>query len=426
MITRILSALEKNGISTYLISESVQESVELFFIKKKLDMRREKKTKECQVTVYREFEKDGKKMLGSSTILIENSMTSEEIDKKLKDAYFASSFVCNPYYELIEGEKKELMIVNSSLQNASLAENAKKMTEALFEEDNKEDVFINSAELFVVKTINHIVNSKGVDVSYVINQVNGEFVVQCEKPQDVETYQSFRYDELETEALKAKVVHTLEMTKARSRAAAAPQAGSYKVILSGEYVKELLSFYVSRSSASMIYPKYSSYQIGTKVQGEEVKGERLTIKLKAKAPYSSEGIPMIDRTLLEEGELKTIHGSCRFSYYLKTEPTGFYFNYVMPAGTKSIEEMKKETTKCLHIVNFSDFQMDSFTGHFGGEIRLAFLIEGDKVTEVTGGSINGSILEVQDELIFSTEMQVEKGFEGPLAVCLKEVNVAGC
>lgn len=425
MITKILSALKQNQILTYLISEYTTESIELFFIKKRLDMHREKYIHNYEVTVYHEFEKDNKKMLGSSTISIQSGMTMEEINNKLKDAYFAASFVCNPYYELMEGEQKEPIIVKSSLAETSLSQNAKKMTQALFEEDNKKDAFLNSAELFVIRTTKHIINSRGVDVSYTTNQVNGEFVAQCKEPQDVELYQNFHYDELDIEALKAKVKNTLEMTKARAKAVKAPEAGSYQIILSGEYVKELLGFYISRSSSGMIYPKYSSYEIGTKVQGEEVQGEDLTITLKAKEPYSQEGIPMIDRTLFEQGELKTIHGGCRFAYYLGTTPTGTYSNYVMPAGTKSIEEMKKESGICLHIVNFSDFQMDAFTGHFGGEIRLAFLIDEDNITPVTGGSINGSILEVQNNLTFSTEIQIEKGFQGPLAVSLNGITVAG-
>ena len=76
-------------------------------------------------------------------------------------------------------------------------------------------------------------------------------------------------------------------------------------------------------------------------------------------------------------------------------------------------------------VNFSDFQMDTFDGHFGGEIRLGFLYDGEKRIPVTGGSINGSILDAQKNLVFSRETQVEKNFQGPAAVCLEGVNVAG-
>ena len=74
----------------------------------------------------------------------------------------------------------------------------------------------------------------------------------------------------------------------------------------------------------------------------------------------------------------------------------------------------------------SDFQMDEASGHFGGEIRLAYLIDGDgKATPVTGGSVNGSILEAQKNLVFSKERYLTAGYDGPYAVRLKNVSVAG-
>ena len=88
-----------------------------------------------------------------------------------------------------------------------------------------------------------------------------------------------------------------------------------------------------------------------------------------------------------------------------------------------LEQMKQGAY--LHIVSFSDFQMDDFTGHFGGEIRLAFLSDGEKVIPVTGGSVNGSILEVQDRMIFSKERYTNSRYDGPMAVVMDGVQVAG-
>lgn len=426
MINKILTALKENRIQTYQINENTEESVELFFIRKNLDMRREKKVHHCQVTVYREFEKDGQRMLGSSVVSIENGMTDGEIGKKLADAYFAASFVCNPYYELYEGTEEAAPAGHSSLEQGTAAGNAAVMAKAIFAEDSQEDVFLNTVELFAQRSHVHVLNSRGVDVSFTKDQVYGEFVAQCIRPQNVETYRDFSYDQLDTEAMEAKVKEAFEMTKARANASFAPKAGNYRVILSGGQVRELLDFYITRSSAAAIYPKYSTYHIGMKVQGDKVMGDRLNMTLKAKEPYSSEGIVMKDRPLLVDGELKTIHGNSRFSYYLGMEPTGSYTAVSMPAGHQTLAELKQGDGPCLHVVNFSSFEMNPFTGRFGGEIRLAFLIEGEKVTPVTGGSINGSILELQDNLAFSKEMQTEQGFEGPFAVCLYGVSVAGC
>ena len=423
LINIILSALKQNNISTYLIHEDIQETVELFFIKKHLDMRRQKEVHHYTVTVFKDFENAGAKMRGSSTVGIYPGMTDEEIVSTIKDAYFAASYVNNPYYELPSGKKEECVRMESSLSAGTLAEAAGKMAEALFSEDTLEDTFINSAELFVEKIINRIVNSNGIDVSYEKYLAKGEYVIQCVTPQDVETYQSFAYENLDTQSLKDKVKQTLEITKARAQATTAPAAGDYTVILSGKHVGIICDYYLNHANASMIYPKYSNYTIGNNIQGQDVTGELLNITLKAREPYSNEGIPMSDRPLIEDGVLKTIHGTSRFAYYLGIKPTGDYHSIVLPSGTKSFDEMK--TGKYLYILNFSDFQMDDLSGHFAGEIRLALLYDGETVTPVTGGSINGNLLEAQKNLTFSKEMQKEIDFEGPFAIRLENVSVAG-
>ena len=69
--------------------------------------------------------------------------------------------------------------------------------------------------------------------------------------------------------------------------------------------------------------------------------------------------------------------------------------------------------------------MDSLGGYFGGEIRLAYLNDGETITPVTGGSVNGSIMEAQKDFIFSREKQNSTTFEGPKAVLLHQIRVAG-
>ena len=91
---------------------------------------------------------------------------------------------------------------------------------------------------------------------------------------------------------------------------------------------------------------------------------------------------------------------------------------------ESMDDMLKK--ECLYVVNFSDFQMDSFDGHFAGEIRLAYYYDGKGNVEcVTGGSVNGSIFDTQGELVFSSELQKRADFEGPKACVFKNVSVAG-
>lgn len=427
MRDRILSALKESGVESYQITETREESAELFFIRKDLDMQRLKDVRQASVTVYRDFMEGDKRMLGSATVQVQDSFTGEQMVGMFRDALYAAGFVKNPYYELYagkgngpEGHSQER---SGCLADIPLPDMAHRFAGALFEEDRESDVFLNSADIFATRTSCHILNSNGVDVSYCKGRIQGEFVAQCVAGQDVETYQDFSYDDMDTEALRKKVRETLKMTRARAQAVSAPPAGEYRVILSGAYVKDIFDYYVERSNGYMIYPKYSSFRAGCDVQGDDVQKDRINLTLKSTVPYSAEGIPMMDRELVRDGKLLLVHGSNRFAYYLNLEPTGNYDGFRAPAGSVTLEEMRREPY--LEVVNFSDFQMDTFSGHFGGEIRLAFLYDGEKRIPVTGGSVNGSILEAQKGLVFSKETQIEKSFEGPMAVCLEAINVAG-
>lgn len=424
MIGRIQKALDHCGISTWRINETVKETAELFFVKKELDTRRSKDVRKYEVTVFRDVESpEGKMLRGATSVELSPSFEGEQIEEALKGAYYAAQFAANPYYELPDPVKAPLKEKSGELVEAPLAQSAGKMARALFAPDTHTDAFVNSAEIFVMRSVQRIVASTGTDVAYTMASVTGEFVVQCREPEDVEMHSSFTYTELDEEALSDKVREALTFVRDRARAQKILKSGKYDLILSGNAVDEILSYYTSRSSASAVYSRYSSWKQGEDIQGEAA-GERVDLTLQAVTPYSGEGIPMEDLHLVEAGKLQAFHGPTRFCRYLGVKPTGRYDKTFCANGTVPFEEMKKGPV--LWAVTFSDFQMDFMTGHFGGEIRLAYLIEADgTVIPVTGGSVNGSILEGQKDLTFSAERYVTAHYEGPYAVRLKGVSIAG-
>lgn len=423
MVNRIKTALRELNIQEWTLIQDQESSCELFFVGKQLDMRRLKAAESLSLTVYRVFDKDRKAFRGSAAVQLFANMETEELKKIIEDAYGAAAFVQNPYYELYEGQKAECITLPSRLGEQSLEDSALQLAEALYRADNSSTAFINSAELFVLRNQRNIFASTGTQVSFVKYSCNGEFVVQSQEPQDVEQYFSFRYEDLETEELYKKAKQALMTVYDRARAIKTPVGGIYDLILSGEHVATLLSLYAARANASMIYPKYSDWKPGTMVQGEEVKGERLNMSLLPSAPYSGEGIPMKERALLKAGELQCIYGSNRYCRYLEVEPTGDYRRIKLANGSVALEQLKQG---CLYPVSFSDFQMDPMTGHFGGEIRLAYLYTKEGVQLLTGGSVNGSLFEKQGELSFSLETYKDASYEGPFAICIPKVNVSGC
>lgn len=425
MVTLILKILEESQVKTWLIEENCRESAELFFIKKKLDMRRIADVNTIRVTVYRDFEKDGVKCRGNAAFMVEPSMTEQEISEKCKRAYAAAAFVPNPYYEIADPVKEECTIMDSDLAEISLEEAAGKVAAAIYEADCDEKSYVNSAEVFVEREKVHILNSRGVDVSYIKYNTNGEFVGQCKEPLDVETHRSFSYDSLNTEALTGEVRETLQLTRDRALASEAPKAGTYDVILSGTYAATIFEYYADRASGSYIYQGYSDYKTGAFVQGkkEELEGQMLNLTYIPTQPFSKEGTPMKELPCIEDGVFKNIHGGVRFAHYLNVPATGAYEKLACEPGQMPFEEMKRK--KGLYVVNFSDFQMDALSGYYGGEIRLAYLNDGEKITPVTGGSISGTIYDAQKNFVFSRETQDISTFRGPKALLLKNVTVAG-
>ncbi len=421
---RIIQLLQQCGVSVYRLTDTLTEAAELYFIKKKLDIPRFKKIEIIQAEIFRDFEEDGKKYRGSTTIYMEQGLTDEEIVQKIKNAYFAASFVKNPFYELPAPSRSDLVPSSSDYKDMPLEEAAGKAADLFLSVESDARAFINSAEIFVRRSRVRILDSAGTDVSYMRDVLRGEFVAQCKEPEDVEQYRQFSYTDLDLASLKEKLEEAIRDVRLRAAALGAPEAGTRSVILTGENLRELLNFYMARSASDMVYPGYSTWKEGDVVQGEDQGGERLNLTLASARPFSSEGIPMRNRPLLRDGVLCTVHGGSRFAHYLGIEPTGSYEKVLLDAGTMSLEDMRK--TGALETVSFSDFQTDEMDGHFAGEIRLALQRgETGETIPLTGGSVNGSLLESQGRMIFSRERYRDASYEGPLAVLIPDVRIAG-
>lgn len=417
MIETIKKALADIGAAHYLIRLSREEASELFFIRARRDMTRIKDVTRASVTVYRDFEADGKRMRGEAEATVFPGMAGDALQAVLKTAYDAAGHVKNPWFELadpVTGAAEEPEIDLTQAANA--------LATGLFGAD-AEDAFVNSAEVFAIRRTVHIVSSRGTDVRYVKHFFKGEFVAQCVTPEDVELYDSFTYDTPDVRALERAAGLLVTAARDRARAKDAPKAGTYALILTGKHLATVLSAYLEKAAARMVYAKYSNYEVGASAQGTDVCGEKLNMTLCAWEPYSSEGIPMRDRVLLRDGKIEALYGATRDCRYLGIEPTGGYASVRVDNGTISFDEMKKQPY--IHPVAFSDFQMDPFSGHFGGEIRLAYVFDGTDTRLVTGGSINGSLFDVQKSLTFSKERYQDAAYEGPLAALLPDVRIAG-
>ena len=98
-----------------------------------------------------------------------------------------------------------------------------------------------------------------------------------------------------------------------------------------------------------------------------------------------------------------------------------YENIRVNNGSLSLEELKNR--RCLMPVAFSDFQMDSMSGRFGGEIRLAYYCDGETVTPVTGISISGSVTEALSTIRLSSKEAIHNGYVGPDKAVVENLKI---
>ncbi|MBR4768614.1 MAG: hypothetical protein IK088_06525 [Lachnospiraceae bacterium] len=422
MLEIIKRALRALSVDSYTIEEETKESSELFFVKKALDLRRMKDVTLWTVRVFRAFTEGGRDFLGDAEFTVSPGTNETELQEQIRKAYISAGTVKNPAYPLYRGTSEDTVTIPSGLNALSTQEIAASFADSLFKADVREDAFINSAEFFAEKVKVRFVSSENFEKSYEKCSVRGEFVTQCKVPQDVEQYFSFCYEDFTPEALTEKTEKALDTVRDRAAAYECPKSGSCDVILSGENLKGVLQYYLARANAMPVFAGYFDKKPGDSIQGEAVKGEKLKITLLPNVPFSREGIPMRERPLLKDGVLQFLQADQRFASYMNIEPTGMYRKMRVENGTVPFETLKKG---CLYPVTFSDLQVDPMSGRFGGEIRLAYFFGEDGVKILTGGSVNGTITEKQDDLVFSTEKYEDSDYSGPFAVRMKGIAVAG-
>ena len=423
-------------VDGYKIIEQTTDSIELFFIKKELDMNRSKRVHYFQVTIYKDFAAEGNKYRGSSTIQIHPTMSEDEVRTAVSQAAYTAGFVKNKHYPLVEARPVIKQVPVSSFAGTSLTEWIPQLTAAVYEGDAVERIDgrgINSAELFINKINSRIVNSEGVDLKKEHYRGELELITNWqESGEEIELYKDLHFATFQPGQLSQAIDEMLELSREKALARPTPALNRHMILLTGEPVREFLQYYYIQSAAQSVYEQTSTLKLGENVQGADIvtKGDLLNMKLDpflenstASTSFDEDGLPVDSIAVIEQGKLLNYWGNTQYCYYLGATPTGNIRNMVFGGGSKSIEEMKRKPY--LELLAFSDFQMDPLTGNFGGEIRLGRYFDGKDITFVTGGSISGNIKEVQSEMYLSKELQKENNFSGPQTIQLLNVAVSG-
>jgi predicted Zn-dependent protease len=423
MIDRIIKSLQSSGVKEWKLMEKNVKSKELFFIKDTLDMNRAKDVTKYELTVYKRFSEGGKDYMGSSTILIHPTMTDDEINEVVKKALFSAGFVKNAPYPLVDAVKKDLRRSSDALDKIN------DIADAIFVSDHKKS-WLNSTEVFLNVENLRILNSNGLDVAFDRERLEIEFITTCKgEKEEVELYWNVKTSDLSLENISSKVSEALNVTVDRAFAKPTPKVKDIPVIFDEVGTKEILSYYVEKSSALKVYEHMSNAKIGDKLQGD-FKGSPITLSIDPKVngsyfsqPFDEDGLELKRVKVMDNGTLVSYWGNVRFSHYLGVKPTGNMTNFVVESGKKSIEELREG--KYIELKTFSDFQMNSLTGDFAGEIRLGWYHDGEKKIPITGGSVSGNITDAQETLELSKETIQDGNYFGPRALKVYNAKIAG-
>lgn len=418
----LLECLRNNkNIDEFSVQFRTTDSAEWFYIRHRLDQTRRKEVKYGIVKIY--VDHDGKRGNGDFTVY--PSHTKEDLLVLIDDALKAARLISNLPYVL--PEKAEATLTTTSPDLIILG---KQIIDFSFEMEQKFNGEINSFEVFTNNHRVRFVNSNGTDLTYSVNDAYVELIVNAnDGEKEIELMREWRFATFDRNQMELRFEEVFREASDRAKAKPTPDLKKTDLILSGENVGELLSVYRSATHASSLFNKSSPFEPGQDVQAS-AKGDKISFAMVdhlpascANAPIDEDGVLLKPIHVFDEGVFKQVWGDARHCQYLNVPITGNLKNMDVNCGKHTIEDLQRGNL--LEVLDFSAFVVDDSSGDFGGEIRLGYLIKDGVKTPVSGGSVNGNLIELQDEIQLSKERQDLDRFSGPLKIRIANVTVSG-
>ena len=415
---KYIDILDSYNLYGWKIIEIKKNRTELYYVLDKLETNRVVAETIYNVTVY--VLKNNK--VGASSFDIYPYMDNAEIKRKIESNIENAGFALNEYYELAKYEHLEPRVIETNLSGDPIKV-LEKVKDTIFKV--KSEAYLSATEFFLTETNERLINSNGIDVKQKSYKLNIELIPTYK---DVETYKMLELENVNYTELKKEVKELLNLSIKRYEAKELEEKENINIILENDEVAQLLSFFTDDLTYGAKYQHININEINDSVQGK-IKGDKLNIKM---VPYYSgcidsrdfdlDGVILKEVSLIEKGIAKNRYGSYRFGYYLKEKPTGILPITLVKEGRKTLEDFKQN--KYIRCVRFSNMQLDSNTGFFGGEVRLGFYFDGKKEIPVTGFSISGNINELKNELYLSKEVVTLPSYHGPKYILIKGMKIA--
>ena len=420
----VLSLLRASGVSAWEVSDVTTDGWEFYFIRHALDQNRAKHVEHIRVKVYQRSENGTS--LGFAACEIPPTATESEAKELIDALKYRASLVKNRPYTLHAPKAAE----PAEEQTIDVADISRTFLEAMRDLPETPGEDINSYEIFVSEKHRRFVNSEGVDVSETYPDSMIEVVVNArDEKREIELYRSFSSGTCDAAALKRDLLRAMQTGRDRLRALPTPPLGRADVLFTTADACEIYSCFAQRLDAELIYRGISTWKAGESIcrafvgDAPTLRAVRTLANSSANRRYDAEGAPIRDVVMMEKGVVRRNLGSRMFSSYLGLEDSFIPTNFTVSGGSRSEKELR--SGPYLEVVEFSDFQVDAVTGDLFGEIRLAYLHEGEKTIPVTGGSVSGNLLHLSENMLLSRETVQYDNWSIPSATLIRGVTVTG-
>ncbi len=425
-MTDIIKLLQENkGVDDFRVSSTKRESYELFFVHQKLETVRSTDTLDISVTVY--VNHDGK--LGSSTFAVYDSMSDEEATAKIETAAQRARLVSNEPWELPAGtaQVEQPYELPSNFKNYAPQELAKKIADAVFAADDLEGGSINALEIFLYEDVIRVANSRGVDKTQKKRHCMVEAIPTWnENGESVELYENYTFTEFDPAVVTAEIAGKMREVRDRQHAEKPETPLRCNVVLRGKEIMRLAAVLARDLNYSSVYSHSNLHKKGDDLQPGNA-GDKLSVTMCGKltgstrsAFFDEDGVDLAEQPLIVDGVVVGGFGADRFAQYLGEKATGNLGCVSVKCGTMDDES---ENGPYLECISLSGLQLNLYNDYIGGEIRLAYYHDGEKIRPVTSISMSAKLSEVLSTLRLSREPVSIDGYHGPAKALLKDVSI---
>ncbi len=412
------------GIDDWRVNLTETRSHEAFFVKRRLETLRATDTASASVTVF----VDHGGYRGDSSFSLTPAMTEEEIGEKLEKARARALLVKNQPYTLPEAGSLE-GVLPDGLSDREPGELLSEIADAVFAAEDGEGATVNALEIFLYDVSRRVVTGSGVDKRESKKSVMIEAIPTfTDEKGSVELYHSERFSSFDPADLTKRIGSRMREVRDRARAEKPASSFTGKVLLGAEEIRELFWTLADDLRYDVAYQHANLHKAGDDLQ-KDGDGDRLSITLRGRlegsassALFDNDGVTLSEVALIEDGAVRALYGPDRFGKYLGiARPAGDLPCLAAKPGSLTREELGKEPY--LECVSLSGLQVDLYNDYIGGEIRLAYLHEGEKATPLTGISMSGKLSDALRGMRLSEKTCLRGSYQGPDGLLLPGMTV---